>query len=1437
MAQRSLVNTLLYGVLGPFLALTAAAIASTDASSNQGILASNAIVCQFGLPEQARVWSVLTSLAAYSVDHDILKELYPVVTELDSSSQLEEEYGFDIDELSLPDKIVYLLENHHDEKSLAALFKSFYNLYPTGLEFDNSGNGGNGSYRDNSNYFVLNGKKYTKPDASFYLKSNELEEHLEAFSGRESYNMDDIIIGSNPEAPVLMFYGCPGSQEFEEFNRNLYTEATQNGESSKIRYIWRSSCSFDSPSSSSSLDLRFPLSLSVQENITNFSALQNAPLNIPEGFKFPTTEDQLLWQPPTTLEQLSDLDLKVAALIAQNYTEGGDFHNSFNLAKDIVNNFPLLLHQLIAKELNETMLQKIKMSNEDMKNVGIDYHMLGLFINGQYLRLTELNEYSLTNYIFMELQRVRQLESLLRTTSLSNGQYLKTAKRLIEFYARVSFPTLQHSQPQKVDLHRVQGFSESVIYFNDIENDPQYAELSSNASVFFEKSKFGELPEYRGNWNELVFIIDFNKLNDSETRESLTGLNRALEVVHNGYPQRIGLVPMNSDPSNKAAVQLIDKIYQLQRIDLEELQYFLKQVDARGYDVDLGQFSYLILKRLPDYNSVLKKLQIYQTSIAIDGEIHPFKRNTWNYIIAKVVKRDTAYIKGELKMLGSRRLNEGANIRNLLHLRSQSSRHIKYLPEYLGDTLYSTMHNNEALAEIRDTNVIEYATSQEQLLLHTVTLVDNFNTYAGLRRLQNLVKLKFSGVRIRFIHTGTISSANWEALQSSVDDRKEFRQVIKELVERQKEHKRKSEDGGVSDGNLDDLDENSMGTTIPTTLFQRWLPDIPVEYLKTKRFLVVNGRFIHFGPKEIPKKKQFEDIVQKEAQRTIDTAIALSSVSDELATMDVDPDFMEMVSAVLTKMYYHGYQTYRNGITYTTESNLPRMDLGPFLKSNNFTIFSKYTEDKTAPIDIILIIDPIEERTQRLLTLVANFLDHDFVNVRLALLPTEKVSMIPIERVYIEGTEQCGITQDILDNFEVSLETPPNFLMRNTNHLDSLVIEVHVFDENSHISEGTVTGERNVTLQLVDKDGNVVDEMSTMTTFGYGQLHVPYLGDGFTVRCADSDNHEVTSFSVNGFSDYLPMNSFSVTSFGQLKLYVKVREVDGKTVGVEERDNNVNIFTVLKSEREEEQFQKMVLSIISGLNFDDDVDSKIIFWVLDEPFISQKFRRFVNIFNSKRGELNGEIKFVKYNWPTWIRPQRFRTREMDISKVLFLDLLFPQNVSRLVYLSPTEAPPDPINMLEDGIAKHRPLSLFKMIGHGYWDEGYWQKSLKSRGLSFYTVNPGFVINLDEFRRMDAGEKMRIHYQRLSADPNSLLNVDQDLINDIQLEVPLHKLDRSLLEPLEADPEFVEKWLDFLSSNSTFEEEEDVLGDEKKTQSLDGLEDEEPDLEDFWHDEL
>jgi hypothetical protein len=55
-----------------------------------------------------------------------------------------------------------------------------------------------------------------------------------------------------------------------------------------------------------------------------------------------------------------------------------------------------------------------------------------------------------------------------------------------------------------------------------------------------------------------------------------------------------------------------------------------------------------------------------------------------------------------------------------------------------------------------------------------------------------------------------------------------------------------------------------------------------------------------------------------------------------------------------------------------------------------------------------------------------------------------------------------------------------------------------------------------------------------------------------------------------------------------------------------------------------------------------------------------------------------------------------------------------------------------------------------------------------------------VIDLDRFRQIAAGDRLRGQYQALSADPNSLANLDQDLPNNMQAQLPIYTLDRSWL---------------------------------------------------------
>lgn len=54
------------------------------------------------------------------------------------------------------------------------------------------------------------------------------------------------------------------------------------------------------------------------------------------------------------------------------------------------------------------------------------------------------------------------------------------------------------------------------------------------------------------------------------------------------------------------------------------------------------------------------------------------------------------------------------------------------------------------------------------------------------------------------------------------------------------------------------------------------------------------------------------------------------------------------------------------------------------------------------------------------------------------------------------------------------------------------------------------------------------------------------------------------------------------------------------------------------------------------------------------------------------------------------------------------------------------------------------------------------------------------MDLVRFRQLAAGDRLRAQYQQLSADPNSLANLDQDLPNNMQHIVPIYSLPQEWL---------------------------------------------------------
>jgi UDP-glucose:glycoprotein glucosyltransferase len=218
----------------------------------------------------------------------------------------------------------------------------------------------------------------------------------------------------------------------------------------------------------------------------------------------------------------------------------------------------------------------------------------------------------------------------------------------------------------------------------------------------------------------------------------------------------------------------------------------------------------------------------------------------------------------------------------------------------------------------------------------------------------------------------------------------------------------------------------------------------------------------------------------------------------------------------------------------------------------------------------------------------------------------------------------------------------------------------------------------------------------------------------------------------------------------------------------------INIFTVASGKLYERFASIMVLSVLKHTN------STVKFWFI-ENFLSPSFLEFLPHFAEEYGF---EYELVTYRWPSWLRAQREKQREIWGYKILFLDVLFPLSLDKVIFVDADQIVRTDMKQLVDldlqgKVYGYAPMGDDKpeMEGFRFWKTGYWKDALRGRP---YHISALYVIDLKRFRRLAAGDRLRASYQALSADPGSLANLDQDLPNSMQDQLPIHTLDRSWL---------------------------------------------------------
>ncbi|XP_037655622.1 UDP-glucose:glycoprotein glucosyltransferase 2 [Choloepus didactylus] len=218
----------------------------------------------------------------------------------------------------------------------------------------------------------------------------------------------------------------------------------------------------------------------------------------------------------------------------------------------------------------------------------------------------------------------------------------------------------------------------------------------------------------------------------------------------------------------------------------------------------------------------------------------------------------------------------------------------------------------------------------------------------------------------------------------------------------------------------------------------------------------------------------------------------------------------------------------------------------------------------------------------------------------------------------------------------------------------------------------------------------------------------------------------------------------------------------------------LNIFSVASGHLYERFLRIMMLSVLRNTK------TPVKFWFL-KNYLSPTF---IEVIPHMAKEYGFQYELVQYRWPRWLHQQTEKQRTIWGYKILFLDVLFPLAVDKIIFVDADQIVRHDLKELRDLDLDGAPYgytpfcdSRTEMDGYRFWKTGYWASHLVTRK---YHISALYVVDLKKFRKIAAGDRLRGQYQALSQDPNSLSNLDQDLPNNMIYQVAIKSLPQDWL---------------------------------------------------------
>ncbi|VDM62368.1 unnamed protein product [Angiostrongylus costaricensis] len=445
-------------------------------------------------------------------------------------------------------------------------------------------------------------------------------------------------------------------------------------------------------------------------------------------------------------------------------------------------------------------------------------------------------------------------------------------------------------------------------------------------------------------------------------------------------------------------------------------------------------------------------------------------------------------------------------------------------------------------------------------------------------------------------------------------------------------------------------------------------------------------------------------------------------------------------------------------------------------------------EPKRATMDVVAVVDPLSRSAQKLASILELLRKSINCDLKIVLNPKPKLSEMPLKRFYryvVSPEFQFDKYGNIVVNqarftdlpskqlLTLSIKSPDAWMVENIFaeydldnikmeqvssdvvalfSLEHILLEGHCFDE--------VSGSPPRGLQFVLGTASDPTQFDTIVMANLGYFQLKANPCAWLLQLREGKSREIYEISSHTNTEGSKGQAISVLidSFSGRTIRLRVSKKEGmeqRSLLSDESDDSGNLWSSISNSLNRETHETInVFSLASGHLYERFLNIMMLsvmkhtrkpvkFWLL-KNYLSPQFKRNLPVLASEYGF---DYSLVEYKWPRWLHQQKEKHRIMWGYKILFLDVLFPLDVQKIIFVD------------ADQVVRADLMELME------FDLG---------GAPYGAL---YVIDLQKFRQIAAGDRLRGQYQGLSSDPNTFV---QDLPNNMIHQVKIKSLPQQWL---------------------------------------------------------